>query len=247
MEHSCIVRHFQHFRPLSESDADLLKTLEQDPVKYRKNATVWSEHEEETHFFTLKSGWACAFHNLEDGSRQILDIFVPGDIIGIRECAFRRRLVSVVTLTEAELCPFPQDRLARVFAQSSTLAGLFFMISSADQAILLQRLINLGRRNALVKLSHFLVEICERLKRACVELDQDFHLPLSQALLGDALGLSAVHVNRTVKILKEKQLIARGHGSVDVLDLNGLKKIANFDESYLERDSLTALVDGVTE
>ena len=73
MEHSCIVRHFQHFRSLSESDADLLKTLEQDPVKYRKNATVWSEHEEETHFFTLKSGWACAFHNLEDGSRQILD------------------------------------------------------------------------------------------------------------------------------------------------------------------------------
>lgn len=236
MSKSCIVRHFQHFRTLSDSDIELLQTLEQGPVRYRKNSLVWSENEEESHFFTLTSGWACAFHNLEDGSRQILDIFVPGDIIGLRECAFRRRLVSVLTLTDAELCPFPQDRLGQVFSSSPTLAGLFFVISAADQAILLQRLINLGRRDALAKLAHFLVEICERLRRTCVDVDQEYHLPLSQALLGDALGLSAVHINRTCKILRDRDLIGRSHGSIEVLDLKGLKQIAGFDEAYLEFD-----------
>jgi CRP-like cAMP-binding protein len=236
MTESCIVKHFAHFQSLKGSDVELLETLEQDPVSFRKNTVVWNERDEESHFYTVKSGWACSYHNLEDGSRQVLDVFVPGDIIGLRECAFRHRLVSLVALTDAELCPFPQERLGLVFAQSSQLANLFFVISAADQAILLQRMINLGRRNALKKLAHFLVEMCERLKRTCVEVDDGFHLPLPQTVLGDTLGLSAVHVNRTCKTLREMGLIGRGHHAIDVLDLNGLKELADFDPAYLEQD-----------
>lgn len=244
MTESCIVRHFTHFRTLDQSDIELLQTLEQDPVHFRKNTIVWNEHDEESHFYTVKSGWVCSYHNLEDGSRQILDVFVPGDIIGLRECAFRHRLVSLLTLTDAELCPFPQERLGLVFSRSSVLSRLFFVVSATDQAILLQRMINLGRRNALQKLAHFLVEICERLKRACVEVEDTFYLPFSQAMLGDTLGLSSVHVNRTCKTLREMGLIGRRHHALDVLDLEGLKQLAGFDPAYLEQDLTLPLLGG---
>lgn len=243
MTDSCIVKHFSHFQTLTPSEIELLTTLEQDPVRFPKHTVVWNERDEESHFYTVKSGWACAYHNLEDGSRQILDVFVPGDIIGLRECAFRHRLVSLVTLTEAELCPFPQERLGLVFAQSTRLSNLFFVISAADQAILLQRLINLGRRNALHKLAHFLVEICERLNRTCAEVEEGYPLPFSQAVLGDILGLSAVHVNRTYKILKEKGLIGHKHQAIRVLDLKGLKELAGFDPAYLKQDMLLPLFE----
>lgn len=236
MTESCIAKHFTHFQTLSASDSELLETLEQDPVHFRKNTVVWHEHDEQSHFYTVKSGWACSYHNLEDGSRQVLDVFVPGDIIGLRECAFRHRLVSMAVLTDAELCPFPQERLGQVFAKSPRLANLFFVISATDQAILLQRLINLGRRSALKRIAHFLVEISERLARTCVPPNAGFQLPFSQAFMGDALGLSAVHVNRTFKVLKEHKLIGRRHNRIDVLDLDGLKEMAGFDPNYLEQD-----------
>lgn len=236
MTDSCIVNHFAHFQTLTSGDIELLAALEQDPVQFRKNTVVWNERDDENYFYTVKSGWACSYHNLEDGSRQVLDIFVPGDIIGLRECAFRHRLTSMTTLTDAELCPFPQERLGLLFAESSRLANLFFVMAAADQAILLQRLINLGRRNALKRISHFLVEICERLKRTCVDIEDSFHLPFSQAMMGDALGLSAVHVNRTCKILKDSGLIGRRHHEIDVLQLEALKQLADFDPAYLEQD-----------
>lgn len=236
MTESCIVKHFAHFQTLSDSDTELLTSLEQDPVQYRKNTIVWHERDEENFFYTVKSGWACSYHNLADGSRQVVDVFVPGDVIGLRESAFSHRLTSLATLTDAVLCPFPQERLGLVFAESTRLANLFFVMSAADQAILLQRLINLGRRNALTRISHFLVEICERLKRTCADVDDICHLPFSQTLMGDALGLSAVHVNRTCKTLKEMELIGRRHHEIDVLDLDGLKELADFDPAYLKQD-----------
>lgn len=237
-EKSCLVNHFSQFQILSGSDIQLLETLEQDPVSFRKNAIVWREHDEQTCFYTIKSGWAYCYHNLEDGSRQVLDIFVPGNVIGLRDCAFQHRLATLATLTDAELCPFPQERLGLVFAESPRLANLFFVMSAADQAILLQRMISLGRRNALKRIAHFLVEICERLKlTACAPAQGDsIHLPFSQALIGDALGLSAVHVNRTCKVLKDRGLIGRRHHEIDVLDLDCMKELAEFDPSYLRHD-----------
>jgi CRP-like cAMP-binding protein len=123
-----------------------------------------------------------------------------------------------------------------VFSQSLLLCNIFFMIASRDQSILLERLVNLGRRSAKAKLAHFLVEMSRRLEKTHVDIVNNYQIPLSQSLMADALGLSAVHVNRTLQELKEDGLINPGHGGIELLDLDGLKKIAGFDPSYLEED-----------
>ncbi|ENO12967.2 Crp/Fnr family transcriptional regulator [Marinobacter nanhaiticus D15-8W] len=236
MNGSCIIKHFEHYSPLSDSDKALLDSLEKGPKSYVKGTTVWDQGSSSDHFYTVKNGWAFSHRVLEDGSRQVLDIFVPGDIVGLREFAFNKRVSGLTVMSDAELCAFPKTRLTEVFAESVVLCNIFFMIAARDQAILLERLVNLGRRSAREKLAHFLVEIFERLKKTNSDVGARSKLPLTQPMLGDALGLSAVHVNRVFRELKDEGLISPGKGDVELLDIKGLEEVAHFDHTYLQED-----------
>lgn len=236
MDTSCIIKHFEFYSALTDQDKNLLDSLEKAPRTVRKNESVWQQGAATDHFYTVRKGWVYTYRNMEDGARQVLDIFVPGDIVGLREFAFKKRISGLTALTDAEICPFPKKRMIDVFSQSLLLCNIFFIIASRDQAILLERLVNLGRRSAKAKLAHFLVEISRRLEKTNVNTSNHYRLPLSQGLLADALGLSAVHVNRTFQELKEERLINPGHGGIELLDVDGLKKLAGFDPSYLEED-----------
>lgn len=187
-------------------------------------------------FYSVKKGWAYSFRDMENGARQILDVYVPGDVIGLRDFAFRRRVSGLKLLTDGVLCAFPKARLTEVFAESLLLCNIFFMIASRDQAILVERLVNLGRRSAREKLAHFLVEMASRLEKTNTRVANHLHLPLTQALLADSLGLSVVHVNRIFHELKEEKLVDSPNSGIRLLDIEGLKKVACFDPSYLDED-----------
>ena len=109
-----------------------------------------------------------------------------------------------------------------------------FMITSRDQAILLERLVNLGRRSAREKLAHFLVELSYRLLRTNAYVENHLSLPLSQSVLADALGLSAVHVSGTFQEFRQEGLLSPGNAHLELLDIKGLQSVAGFDEFYLE-------------
>lgn len=236
MTTSCIIRHFEHYTGLSPEDCELLDSLEKEPRHFPKNSVIWQQGTQSDHFYTVRRGWACSYRNMEDGSRQVIDIYVPGDIIGLREFAFRRRVANLLVVTDAELCPFPKYRLTDVFATSKLLCNMFFLIAARDQAILVERLINLGRRTAREKVAHFLLEMGHRLDKACVDILDCNHLPLTQVLMADALGLSTVHVNRTLGDLKQEGLVALRPDGISMLDREGLKDVAGFDPEYLVED-----------
>jgi len=238
LEPSCIIRHFEHYSPLGESDKALLDSLEKTPKTYRKNTAVWHQGSPCEDFYTVKQGWAYSFRNMEDGSRQVLDIYVPGDIVGLRELAFEKRITGLMALSDATLCPFPKARLMEVFSESLLLCSIFFMVSSADQALLLARLVNFGRRSARQKLAHLLLEVSKRLEKTNYDSRNPLRLPLTQALLADALGLSVVHVNRVFRELRDEGLISSAAGEVELLDIKGLSKVACFEADYLEENDV---------
>lgn len=240
MTTSCIIRHFQNYAELSQDEQELLDSLEKSPKAFSRNTVLWEQGQQLDHFYTVRSGWACSYRNMEDGSRQVLDIYVPGDIVGLREFAFQRRIANLQAISEATLCPFPKHRLSEVFEQSQKLCNLFFLISARDQAILVERLINLGRRSAREKLAHFLLEMAYRLDKACADIYDCNHLPLTQVVIADALGLSTVHLNRTLQELKQEGLVTLGPDGINLLDREGLIKVAGFDPEYLSED-----VDGM--
>lgn len=230
---SCIIRHFQSYEDIDKENQQLLRSLEEGPQRWPKHSVLWQQGDKSDSFYTLTKGWACSFRDMEDGTRQVLDVFVPGDIIGLREFGFQTRITSVIMLTDGVLCSFPRHHLDSVFARSLVLCNLMFMIISRDQAILLERLVNLGRRSAREKLAHFLVELSYRLQRTNVDVENCLSLPLSQNILADALGLTVVHVNRTLQDFRQEGLVSTGNSHLELQDIRGLEEIAGFDAFYL--------------
>lgn len=243
MRESCIAKHFQHYASLGPHEIKFLESLEQRPVFHLRNSTVWHEGSEANNFYILRKGWACSSRVLNNGSRQVLDVFVPGDVIGLREYAYKHRLNSVHAITDLELCVFPRNKLHAVFATSAVLGQLFFALASQSQALLLERIINLGRRSARQRVAHLLVELSVRLsKNAACDADADI-LPLSQTLLADLLGLSAVHINRTIRGLREDGLIELHNQSIKLLSIEGLIDISGFNSAYLTEEFISLLPD----
>lgn len=237
MTQSCLVHSFERCAPLESAEIELLESLERDSREFPKHTVVRAQRAPVEHFFTIRSGWACAFRILPNGERQILDVFLPGDVMGLCDIAYPLSISGLATLTDAELCPFPRARLTELFARCPRLANLFFMINAREQAMLLERVVNLGRRKAIQKLAHFLVEIVVRLRRTNPDLDDAFPLPLSQALLADTLGLSEIHINRTLRKLRERGLVEVNAGEIRLLDRDRLQALAEFDPIYLKEDA----------
>jgi CRP-like cAMP-binding protein len=228
-QNSCIVSQFQSLVDLDANEMSLLESLERDAQSYPAETTLVEMGAECGEFYTLKSGWACSVRLLSDGQRQVLDIFLPGQIMGLREINFERSQTELITVTDVVACPFPRNRLRQGFRESPRLADLFFVVMAREQAILTERIINIGRRPAIDRLAHFILEMRARLNPTSDRME----LPLNQNLIGDALGLSSVHVSRTLSGLREKGLIDTDNGEIRLLDPAGLVELSGFNDAYL--------------
>lgn len=235
-DQSCILHHFSHYCSLSTAEKALLVSLEESPTDITAGSLLWELGDPAGEFCTLKSGWAYSYRHLENGDRQILEIYLPGDIIGLREFAFSQRLESVRMITDGVICHFPHKRLLDVFRQSVPLTSVVFAITSRHQALLTERLVTLARRSARQKTAHFLYEMYLRLRQTNSHTDGQLRLPLSQEQLADILGLSPVHVSRTFSLLSEEGLVFRDRHNVTIPDLQALAAVGEFDDCYLNDD-----------
>ncbi|HEC74120.1 MAG TPA: Crp/Fnr family transcriptional regulator [Methylophaga aminisulfidivorans] len=227
---SCIVHQFGKMIELNETEINLLSALEKEVRLFKAGERLSLSGDYSDRFYTLKSGWACAIKTLADGQRQVLDIFLPGQIIGLREIGLSHSLSEFRALTTIEVCPFPKQRLTEIFEQSVRLTDLFFLIMAREQAMLIERIINIGRRNATERLAHFIVEMKTRLNQRASE----FHMPINQSIIGDTLGISSVHVSRTFKYLRDLGYIEKNNGQIEIKNLEGLIELSGFDRTYLE-------------
>lgn len=239
-DESCIVAQFSRLRELSDQETELLQSLERDVRDYPAGEVLTVPGSEAHCFFSLNKGWACATRVMADGQRQVLDIFLAGQIMGLREIGFDRAQSELVALTDLSACPFPRQRLGEIFQKAPGLADLFFLVLAREHALLTERIINIGRRPAIERLAHFLLEMKTRLH---VDTDE-FELPMNQTVIGDALGLSAVHVSRTLTQLREQDLVSMDNSRVRIDDLDGLISLTGFDRSYLDISSNWARVHG---
>lgn len=220
----CIARHFRHYGKLSENDRRQLAELEGPAMPVTKGQILWHEGDIARDIYTLCSGWAYAFRHMEDGARHILEIFLPGDIIGLHEFPFKRRLSSIAMLENGDIQPVSNRRLFDLFRESSSLMSLFFATHSHRQAVLSERLVHLSRRSARQRVAYLLLEISCRLRRGGEKSKECFRLPLSQQQLADALGLSPVHVSRTLTAFRQEGLLDITRGQVHMLNMPALAR-----------------------
>lgn len=234
MRESCIAEHFQHYASLDPQEIQFLESLEHKTLSYPRNSLLWHEGSEASNFYIVRHGWAYSSRILNNGSRQVLDVFLPGDLIGLGDYAYKHRLNNAHALLDIELCTFSRNRIQGIFGRTGPLGQLLFSFAAQGQALLRERITTLGRRSARQRVAHLLVELSVRLENSPVLVENSDRLPLSQTLMADLLGLSAVHINRTVRGLREDGLIELQHQAIKLRDISALKAVAGFNPKYLD-------------
>jgi CRP-like cAMP-binding protein len=213
---------------LSSEDPRGVRTL-----KVRKNKDVVIGGNRYDCIYVNHEGWLARYKILHNGSRQIIDFILPGEVFGLQACLFKRSLYSVVSITESTLSTIPFDMVDDVFERNLMLAKALFWSAAHEAAILGEHLIDAARRSAYERVSHLLLELFVRLNGVQLTNDMTFSIPLTQELIADALGLTTVHVNRTLRALREDKLIAMDGHSVTILDFEALSLLSDFENSYL--------------
>ena len=200
-------------------------------IRKNKDILVAGSHYESV--YVNHDGWLFRYKILHNGSRQIIDFILPGQIFGLQARLFQKSLYSVTTITETSLSMIPFEIIDDAFERTPRLGKALFWSAACEGAILAEHLIDAARRSAYERISHLLLELFVRLKGVGMADDMSFEMPLTQELIGDALGLTTVHVNRTMRSLREDKLIAIDGKIVKILDFEGLSLLSDFENSYL--------------
>lgn len=181
----------------------------------------------------LLDGILCRFKDLRDGSRQISELHVAGDFADLHGFTLKRLDHSILALTRCRIALAPHERIATITAEHPHLARLWWFTTNMDAAIHREWVLSLGRRSALSRLAHLFCELRVRLQIVGLADDAGYALALTQTDLAECLGLTPVHINRTLRELRTRGLVEFRGGRVSILDLKGLERAAEFDPSYL--------------
>jgi CRP-like cAMP-binding protein len=173
--------------------------------------------------FTLYAGWAFTWTATPDGRRQILDFHLPGDLVEREEDG-----AEVEALTDASFCVLARDRLCEFMGRDPGIALSYAEGLTRDRARMRERLTSLGRRDAVGRVGHLLLELHGRLLRRGGGDARGGPVPLKQAHLADALGLSVEHANRALAHLRKEGLASLQKGRLDIADRAGLEEVAGW-------------------
>ena len=237
MTQSCLVAKIGHHTPLGPHDAALLARMEEVEEPYRAKAMVRDSGAPAERLYVVKTGWFYSYMILANGNRQILHIHYPGDIVGIPDIAFSRTGAALSAVTDGLLCPFPKSALDEVFMRSPRLSALLFSIGMVEHAVLVDRIRIISRMGATERVAHFLLEVVSRLRVTRRDMKTQFDLPLSQSMIGDAVGLTNVYVSRAMKRMQDDGVIRRdGHG-IDLIDEPRMKQLVDFEDRHFKIDT----------
>ncbi len=231
-----LTRKLSAFVTLSGSDLEILARFHKRRRSFLVGHQLIHEGQKNQSAFILAEGWACSYKMLPDGERQIVDFQVPGDFLGLRSVLFRTTDHSVEAVTHIEASEVLASDILEGFATAPRLATAVLWAASRDEAMVVEHLVNLGRRSAEERMAHILLELGARLQLVGICDKTGFDCPLTQYHLADALGLSAVHVNRVLRHLREDGLVTFQKGRVSFKNLAGLIELAGFDTDYLDQD-----------
>ena len=228
-----LLRRLRQLSELAPEDEARLLRLMGDPVAVPSHVDLVSHGQEPRAVHVVVEGLACRYKILPDGRRQIVGFLVPGDSCDPYASRLGGMDHGICTLSSSLVAPIPPDEIVRATAERASLAQAFWLAAVVDQSILREWLVNIGRRDAYERTAHLLWELYLRHRAVGFADGGSFDLPLTQQELADALGLSAVHVNRTLQRLRAGGVVGTTGRTLAILQPEELKRISGFDADYL--------------
>lgn len=233
-----IVRKLSRFFDVTPEMAEAIRVLCQDEAQFARGAPIVEAGERYAKVYLIREGWAVRFKLLPSGDRQIVNFALPGDFLCFNAAIFRHADHFVSARTHLSAFAFDVSPFQRMLAAQPSLALAIAWANAHEEAVLAERLASLGRRSARQRMAHLFCELWRRLQLLDLTANDSFPLPVTQEDLGDTLGLSVVHVNRTLRRLCQDGLVERANGRLRVADMARLEQVAGFDAGYLHYTEL---------
>jgi CRP-like cAMP-binding protein len=247
LEESPFVAKLKRSAKLDDNDVIALSRLLGKTHSVDKGKDIIVEGYEYKELNIVAGGLAIRYKLLHQGARQIINLVIPGDIIGFPSSFFARAVFSVMAATKMSLHRVPLDAFRDLCQKRANIATALIWFAARETAIYAEHVIDAGRRAPLERLAHFLLETHMRLKAVGHASEDSFELLVSQESIGDAVGLSAPHVNRMLRELKSEGLIETKGRQIRIIDMAALQILGEFQSGYLmnswvpEREETTLL------
>lgn len=236
-EPSCLVKNLSQYIDLDESEEEIVATLERDEREFDNKQVVRSRGDRVEHLHAVKTGWLFTSTTLPDGRRQIIRVYVPGDVIGLCDLGYRFATHDITCCTDAVLCPFPKTALRPALSDAPRLTALLLSLTAREQVMTVDMQRASSRMNARDRVLYLLLQMLSRLRVTIDENLDRYDLPLNQTQLGDAIGLTNVSVSKAIGELERTGCLSR-EGTTIVLNepAASMRKI-DFSDRYEHVDT----------
>lgn len=222
------VARLQHFVELSAVDLRALDAIIDGEIAIRRRRDLVVDGYEYRKLCFVKEGYAVRYKLLRNGKRQILNVILPGDVIGLPSSFFDRAVYSVSTISDLRMTVCLLNAYVQLCYQRPQFGLALSWIAVQEATTHAEHIINVGRRTPIERLSHFLLELHARLKAVGYAEERRFTLPFSQEVIADVLGLSVPHLNRMMQQLRAEKLIADQERQVEFIDAEAMQTLAHY-------------------
>ncbi len=227
-----LIRKLELFGSLPESDKRMLEEVSAHPRSVPGRQDVIREGESPADVQLVLSGMACRYKDLPDGKRAIFAYLVPGDFCDLNIFILKSMDHCIATLSPCTIATIPRKRVLEM-SERPAIARALWWATLVDEATLREWLVNIGQRNAETRIGHLFCELNLRLQSIGLADAGEFSLPITQTELADTMGLSTVHVNRSLQSLRARGLIFFKSGRLVIPDVDRLASACQFNPNYL--------------
>lgn len=231
-----LIRKLEHGALLTDEDRAVLEAISSESRRVPTNYDIITEGTRPAAVNLIMRGFACRYKLLPDGQRQITAFLVPGDFCDLHVTLLGEMDHTIGTGWGCDIVEIPRATIDELLQNHPRIARALRWSTLVDEATLRAWLVSMGQRSANKQMAHLICELLLRLQTVGLADADSFDFPLLQVDLGDTLGLSVVHVNRTLQELRGLNLISWKHKRVHILDVERLKSFANFEPRYLHLD-----------
>lgn len=218
---------------LGSQDGDAIERMTVSSETFSARSDPTARHETQGGRLILMEGFACRYSLLTGGRRQITAYLVPGDSYDLDAAASNRMVHGVTTLTSARIARAEPSTIEALVQDHPSIAGALCAVEKVEEATLREWLVNIGARPALERIAHLFCEIELRLRAVGLVENDRCDMPITQYDLADTVGLSSVHVNRTLQELRRQGLITLTGRALTIHDRPSLRALAGFEAGYL--------------
>jgi CRP-like cAMP-binding protein len=236
-----LIRRLESIAPVSDEERQAIAALPITVRNLRADQDIVRDQDRPSQCCVILEGFACRYKLLPGGKRQIVSFHIPGDIPDLQSLHLEVMDHNLGTIVASKVAFIPHETVRLFLRAHPRITDVFWRETLIDAAVFREWVVNVGRREAYGRIAHILCEVYVRLRAVGLVNGRSYLMPVTQAELGDATGMSTVHVNRTLQELRRDRLISTPrNGQVVIESWDGLQKAGEFDETYLHLTKFAA-------